>query len=162
MKLTKVTVESSIKDLCLAIDDSFVSAGLKNYGEAVESILTDAGASYVTVDGSQYCAIDDTYNLVLFLVRESASVEATPAGGRASSLLRTVTFKLIANSKSSTHEFALTTLMNRIKGISYQGTDYDSKAIARQYFGITEHNFETSFFTISFTIVEKISCEVSC
>jgi hypothetical protein len=162
MKLTKVTVESAIKDLCDNINASFVSSGLKNYGEAVESILENAGANYVTIDGSQYCAIDDTSSMVVFLVRESASVEATPAGGRASSLLRTVSFKLIANSKLRSAEFALTTLINRTKGITYQGTGYDSKAIARQYFGITEHNFETSFFTIDFQVTEKISCEVSC
>lgn len=162
MKLTKVTVESAIKDLCTNIGESFVSSGIKSYGEAVESILENSGANYVTIDGSQYCAIDDTYNLVIFLVRESASVEATPAGGRASSLLRTVNFKLVANSKISSTEFALTTLINRTKGITYQGTGYDSKAIARQYFGIQEHNFETSFFTIDFQVTERISCEVSC
>ena len=161
MKVTKVSVESAIKNLCDNIASTYVNLAL-NYGEAVESIVEGSAGNYVTLDGSTYCAVNDTYPLVLFLVRESASVETTPAGGRAGSLLRKVNFKLIANSKFENAEFALTSIINRTKGMTYEGTNFDSKAIANQYFGLPERNFETYFFALDLSVIEKISCEVSC
>lgn len=161
MKLTKVTVESAIKNLCENIASTYVDKAL-NYGEAVESIIEGSAGNYVTLDGTTYCAVNDTYPMVLFLVRESASVEATPAGGRAGSLLRRVNFKLVANSKFDNGEFGLSSIINRTKGITYAGTDFNSKAVANQYFGLPERNFETSFFTIDFQVTERISCEVAC
>jgi hypothetical protein len=162
MKVTKVTVESAIKDLCQNLAETFVGNKMLNYGEAVESILEGSAGNYVTKDGNSYCAVNDTYSLVLFFIRESASVEASPAGGRATSLLRTVNFKLIANSTIENAEFGITSIINRTKGITYAGTDFNSKAIATQYFGIQERNFETYFFSIDFQITERISCEVTC
>ena len=106
--------------------------------------------------------VNDTYQIVLFLVRESASVENIPAGGRATNLLRKVNFKVIVNSKLENAEFALTSIINRTKGITYVGTDFNSKAIANQYFGLAERNFETYFFALDLSVTEKISCEVSC
>ena len=162
MTINKVTVESALKDLCQNLAGTFVGNAMLNYGEAVESIVEGSAGNYVTKDGNTYCAVNDTYPLVLFLVRESASVEATPAGGRAGSLLRTVRFKLIANSTFENAEFAISTIINRTKGITYAGTDYNSKAIAAQYFGLQERNFETYFFAIDLSVIEKISCEVTC
>ncbi len=161
MKLTKVTVESAIKNLCENIASTYVGLAL-NYGEAVESIIEGSAGNYVTLDGSTYCAVNDTYPIVLFLVRESASVENIPAGGRATSLLRKVNFKVIVNSQLENAEFALTSIINRTKGITYVGTDFNSKAIANQYFGLAERNFETYFFALDLSVTEKISCEVSC
>ena len=161
MKLTKVNVESAIKNLCENIASTYVNLAL-NYGEAVESIVEGSAGNYVTLDGSTYCAVNDTYPLVIFYVRENASVEATPAGGRAGSLLRTVNFKLLANSKFENAEFAITSIINRTKGITYGGTDFNSKSIANQYFGLPERNFETYFFAIDFSVTERISCEVAC
>ena len=162
MKVTKVTVESALKDLCQNLAETFVGNKMLNYGEAVESILEGSAGNYVTKDGNSYCAVNDTYSLVLFFIRESASVEASPAGGRATSLLRTVNFKLIANSTFENAEFGITSIINRPKGITYAGTDFNSKAIAIQYFGIPERNFETFFFSIDFQVTERISCEVTC
>jgi hypothetical protein len=162
MKVTKVTVESALKDLCQNLAETFVGNKMLNYGEAVESILEGSAGNYVTKDGNSYCAVNDTYPIVLFLVRESASVEPTPAGGRATSLLRRVNFKLIANSTIENAEFGITSIINRTKGITYAGTDFNSKAIATQYFGIPERNFETFFFSIDFQVTERISCEVTC
>ena len=161
MIVTKVTVESALKNLCDNLAGTFVN-NMLNYGEAVESILEGSAGNYVTKDGQTYCAVNDTYPLVIFLVRESASLEATPAGGRATSLLRRVNFKLVANSKLENAEFALTSIINRTKGITYESTDYNSKAIANQYFGLPERNFETYFFALDLSVIEKISCEVSC
>lgn len=162
MKLTKVTVESAIADLCNNLSATYPSNQMLNYGEAVESIIENQAGNYVTKDGATYCAVNDTYKLVLFLVRESATVEQQPAGGRANSLLRTVRIKLVANTTLESAEFALTSIINRTKGITYDATDYDSKSIARQYFGLEERNFETAFFTISLSITERINCEVAC
>jgi len=162
MTVTKVTVESALKDLCQNLAGTFVGNAMLNYGEAVESIIEGSAGNYVTKDGQTYCAVNDTYPLVLFLVRESASVEAAPAGGRANSLLRTVNFKLVANSTFENAEFGITSIINRTKGITYAGTDYNSKAIANQYFGLPERNFETYFFSIDFSVTERISCEVAC
>jgi hypothetical protein len=162
MTISKVTVESALKDLCQNLAGTFAGNTMLNYGEAVESILEGSAGNYVTKDGQTYCAVNDTYPLVIFLVRESASVENTPAGGRAGSLLRTVNFKLIANSTYENAEFGISTIINRTKGISYAGTDYNSKGIASQYFGLAERNFETYFFSIDFSVVERISCEVAC
>jgi len=125
MTVTKVTVESALKDLCQNLAGTFVGNAMLNYGEAVESIVEGSAGNYVSKDGQTYCAVNDTYPLVLFLVRESASVEAAPA-------------------------------------VTYAGTDYNSKAIANQYFGLPERNFETYFFSIDFSVTERISCEVAC
>ena len=162
MKLSKLTVESAISNLCANLEGTYGGSLMRNYGEAIESIVEGSAGNYVTKDGQAYCAVDDTFPLVLFLVRESASVEATPAGGRAGSLLRTVNFKLIANSKFENGEFAITSIINRTKGITYAGTDFNSKAIASQYFGLAERDFETYFFAIDFQVTERISCEVTC
>ena len=161
MIVTKVTVESALKNLCENLAGTFVN-NMLNYGEAVESIVEGSAGNYVTKDGQTYCAVNDTYPLVVFLVREGASVETTPAGGRANSLLRNVTIKLVANTTLESAEFAITSIINRTKGITYESTDYDSKAIARQFFGLEERNFETAFFTINLSITERISCEVAC
>jgi hypothetical protein len=161
MIVTKVTVESALKNLCENLAGTFVN-NMLNYGEAVESIVEGSAGNYVTKDGQTYCAVNDTYPLVVFLVREGASVETTPAGGRANSLLRTVNFKLVANSTFENAEFGITSIINRTKGITYAGTDFNSKAIANQYFGIPERNFETYVFAIDFTVTERISCEVAC
>jgi hypothetical protein len=162
MTVTKVNVESAIKNLCANLEATYTGQLLLNYGEAVESIVEGSAGNYVTKDGQTYCAVNDTYPLVLFLVRESASVEATPAGGRAGSLLRTVNFKLVANSKFENGEFAIASIINRTKGITYVGTDFNSKAIANQFFGLPERNFETYFFAIDFTVTERINCEATC
>lgn len=162
MTVTKVTVESALKDLCNNLAGTFVGNAMLNYGEAVESILEGSAGNYVTKDGNTYCAVNDTYPLVLFFTRESASVEASPAGGRATSLLRTVNFKLIANSTFENAEFGITSIINRTKGITYAGTDFNSKGIASQYFGLPERNFETYFFAIDFQVTERISCEIAC
>lgn len=161
MIVTKVTVESALKNLCENLAGTFVN-NMLNYGEAVESIIEGSAGNYVTKDGQIYCAVNDTYPLVIFLVRESASIEATPAGGRANSLLRTVNFKLVANSTFENAEFGITSIINRTKGITYAGTDFNSKAIANQYFGLPERNFETYFFAIDFSVTERISCAVAC
>lgn len=162
MKVTKVTVESALKDLCQNLAATFAGNIMLNYGESVESILEGSAGNYVTKDGQTYCAVNDTYPLVLFYLRESASVASAPAGGRANSLLRTVNFKLIANSTYENAEFGITSIINRTKGITYAGTDFNSKAIASQYFGLAERNFETYFFSIDFSVTERISCEVAC
>jgi len=162
MKVTKITVESALKDLCQNLAGTFNGNMMLNYGEAVESILEGSAGNYVTKDGQTYCAVNDTYPLVVFYLRESATVEAAPAGGRANSLLRTVNFKLIANSTYENAEFGITSIINRTTGITYAGTDYNSKAIASQYFGLAERNFETYFFSIDFSVTERISCEVAC
>ena len=161
MIVTKVTVESALKALCENLAGTFVN-NMLNYGEAVESIVEGSAGNYVTKDGQTDCVVNDTSPLVVFFVRESASVEAAPAGGRANSLLRTVNFKLIANSTFENAEFGIATIINRTKGITYAGTDYNSKAIASQYFGLAERNFETYFFSIDFSVTERISCEVAC
>jgi hypothetical protein len=161
MTLTKVTVESAIADLCSNLAGTYPYEML-NYGEAVESIIENQAGNYVTKDGATYCAVNDGYKLVMFLVRESASVQQQPAGGRANSLLRTVTIKLVANTTLESAEFAITSIINRTKGITYESTDYDSKAIARQFFGLEERNFETAFFTINLSVTERINCEVAC
>lgn len=162
MKVTKITVESALKDLCQNLAGTFTGNMMLNYGESVESILEGSAGNYVSKDGQTYCSVNDTYPLVLFFTRQSASVEAAPAGGRANSLLRTVNFKLIANSTYENAEFGITSIINRTKGITYAGTDFNSKAIAGQYFGLAERNFETYFFSIDFSVTERISCEVAC
>jgi hypothetical protein len=162
MTLTKVTVESAIADLCNNLAATYPGNQMLNYGEAVESIIENQAGNYVTKDGVTYCAVNDGYKLVIFLVRESASVQQQPAGGRANSLLRTVTIKLVANTTLESAEFAITSIINRTKGITYESTDYDSKAIARQFFGLEERNFETEFFTINLSVTERINCEVAC
>ena len=55
-------------------------------------------------------------------------------------------------------EQRVASIINGIKDIEYVSSDFGSKAIASNFFGIEEQNFETYFFTIDFLALEKIDC----
>ena len=152
------TVESAIKNVCEKLGD-FYGLQLKNYGEATESLQADSAGNYISIDGNQFCSVDDSYRLVIFLVRENATTNNQPAGGRRNILTRNVSFKVCVNSKHREDEFALANLLNDISHVTYGGTDYDSKAVALRYFGLPERNFETYFFTLDIEVLEKITCQ---
>lgn len=150
-------IESSIKNLC---DDlsNFYGLRLKWYGEAVESLTPNSAGNYISLD-NQFCSVDDNYDVVAFLVRDNASTNPQPAGGRKGVLTRSVSFTLVVNAKSRHEEYAISTIVNQISHMEYDGSNFDNKQVANQYFGLPERNFETYFFTISLNAVEKITCQ---
>jgi hypothetical protein len=152
------TATNDLSKLCDKISLKF-GINCLNYGEAHEVILENEGANYASIDQAVPCAVNDNYDLVLFIVRTGSNPKDQVKGGYRNKLSREVTFKLIGNSKNADAEFNLTAIINSIPGLNYTGTDNSAKSIAQTYFGTEEHNFETYFFSIDFTNVETIVCE---
>ena len=150
-------IESSIKNLCDELS-KFYGKRLKWYGEAVESLTPDSAGNYISLDNF-FCSVDDNYDVVAFLVRDNATTNPQPAGGRKNVLTRSVAFTLVVNAKSRHEEYAISTMVNGISHMEYDGSSFDNKQIASQYFGLPERNFETYFFTISLNAIEKITCQ---
>lgn len=150
-------IESSIKNLCDELSN-FYGLRLKWYGEAVESLVPDSAGNYISLE-NQFCSVDDNYDLVAFLVRNDASANTQVAGGRKNVLTRTVNFTLAVNAKSRHEEYAISTIVNQISHMEYDGSNFDNKQVANQYFGLPERNFETYFFTLNLNAVEKITCQ---
>ncbi len=154
--MNQVTVSNSLQSLCESLKNQF-QGHLLFYGEAVESLVANQAGNYVNKEG-QFCAVNDSYDLVCFFIRESASSVQTPGPGRNNALMRTVNFRLVVNSKVPDQEFGFATILNSTPKVSYIGSNFDNKSIALQYFGLEERNFETYFFTIEFSAIEKIDC----
>lgn len=153
-----INVNSALTLLCENIKKAYGNRCL-NYGEGVESLLDNQAGNYITVDGSQFCSVNDAYDVVLFFTRENSSPNEQQGGGMKNTLYRTTTFKMAVNSRIQTDEFALTSIINGTTGISYLSTSYDGKTVASQMFGLEERNHQTAFFTIDFNAVEKITCQ---
>ena len=150
-------IESSIKNLCDELSN-YYGLRIKWYGEAVESLIPDSAGNYISLD-NRFCSVDDNYDVVAFLVRNDASTNPQPAGGRKNVLTRSVSLTLAVNAKSRHEEYAISTIVNQISHMEYDGSSFDNKGIANQYFGLPEYDFETYFFTISLNAMEKITCQ---
>jgi hypothetical protein len=150
-------IESSIQNLCEELD-TFYGHRIKFYGEAVESLQENSAGNYISLE-NEFCSVDDAYDLVAFLVRENATTNPQPAGGRKNVLTRTVNLTLAVNAKSNREEFVISTIVNALSHATYNGTNFDNKQVASQYFGLPERDFETFFFTINVEAVEKITCQ---
>lgn len=153
-----ININSALQALCEAIKKAYGNRCL-NYGEAVESLIEGQAGNYVTTDGRSFCSVNDAYDIVLFFVRQNSIPSNQGAGGMKNSLYRTTTFKMAVNSMKAEEELVLTTILNSTAGISYLQTNYDSRSVAAIMFGIEERNFESSFYTIEFSAIEKITCQ---
>jgi hypothetical protein len=147
-----------LQTLCENLKATF-GATLKNYGEAIKSLNPNQAANYITVDNSEQCAIDDTYAHTLFYVRESADVLAVAGGGNNQKLTRSVTYRLVANTKHLKDEYSVISIINAIPKLTYNGSNYDQDGIAISYYGIAQRNTDSSFFTVSFSVLETIYCK---
>lgn len=143
-------------DLCDQINANF-SGNVKIYGEGHE-VITPDGTAFWSIAENEPCAVDDNYDLVLFWVRNSADATDQILGGRKTRVARRVRFTLAGNSSISNAEQRVASIVNGIKDLEYISSDFATKAIASNYFGIEEQNFETYFFTIDFLALEKIDC----
>ncbi len=129
-----------------------------NYGEGHEVIAENQGANYASIQDERPCSVDDNYDLVLFFVRVNSSPTEENGRGLKQKLSRDVNFKLVANSKTGNFEYNLNFILNNISEIELGETDNSAKAIAQNFFGVQDHNFETYFFTIDFSAKETIDC----
>lgn len=145
--------------LCQQIKMAFGN-GAKNYGEAVRSLNSNQGSNYITIDNSEQCSVNDTYNQTIFYVRDSADAETVSGGGNNLRLMRTVQFTLAANTSSVLDEYKLINIINAIPKLEYRSTSFDQDSIATNYFGLTERNTDSAFFLISFTMLETINCKL--
>lgn len=142
--------------LCDKLNQNF-GGNLKIYGEGHE-VITPDGTAYWSISDNAPCSVDDNYDLVLFWVRNSADATDQILGGRKTRVARKVRFTLAGNSRIANAEQRVASIINAIKDIEYVSSDFASKAIASNFFGIEEQNFETYFFTIDFLALEKIDC----
>lgn len=130
----------------------------RNYGEAHEVIKEDEGANYRVIDEETPCSTDDNFDLVLFYIKTDATANDNPSQGMRQTMSRDVNYTLVGNCKNANGEKNLAVFLNK-SGLEYQNSNFDGKRIAQQYFGLTEHNFETYFFTIDFQGQESIECD---
>jgi len=134
--------------------------GLKilNYGEAVEAVTpTDAG-NYVTADGQRFCSVNDNFDLVCFFIRQSARPNTQPGGGRSHIINRDIQFRLVVNSKVAGMEAVMAAALNNVARVTLGNSSFSNRENARTYFGINERQTQTQFFTIDFTMLERIDC----
>jgi hypothetical protein len=153
-----INVNSAIQLLCENIKKAYGNRCL-NYGEATESLLDNQAGNYISIDGQEFCAVNDAYDVVVFFTRQSANPNDQQGGGMKNSLYRTASFKMAVNSLKPSEEFVLASIINSTTGVAYQSTSYESRSIANDMFGLTERNFQTAFFTIDFSAIEKITCQ---
>lgn len=153
-----INVNSALQLLCENIKNAYGNRCL-NYGEATESLLDNQAGNYITLDGQQFCAVNDAYDVVVFFTRQSSTPNDQQGGGMKNSLYRTTSFKMAVNSRLAAEEFVLSAIINNTTGVAYQSTSYESRSIANDMFGLAERNFQTAFFTIDFSAIEKITCQ---
>ena len=132
------------------------------YGEAVESLVDGQGGNFITIDEKEFCSINDSFDAVVFFIRNSANADTTQAGGRNNLMTRKVSYTMAINCKSNYFELDILSFINTTSGLEYQSTSYDNKANASRYFGLDDYNFEGYFVSIEFTALERITCAPRC
>lgn len=137
--------------------DSYFKGTCLNYGEGFELITTDEGANYFSESKQGPCAVNDNFDLVVFWVKLDANPTDQPGVGLKQRFSRKITYRLIGNSKKVSYESLISAFINEL-GMEYINSNFDAKQIARQYFGLPEHNFQTFFFSIEFKSVEPFIC----
>lgn len=143
--------------ICDAIE-ALPGIKILNYGEAVEAVTpTDAG-NYVTADGQRFCSVNDNFDLVCFFIRQSARPNTQPGGGRSHIINRDVQFRLVVNSKVAGMEAVMAAALNNVSRVTLGNSSFSNRENARTYFGINERQTQTQFFTIDFTMLERIDC----
>jgi hypothetical protein len=129
-----------------------------NYGEAVEAVAPSEAGNYVTSDGQQFCSVNDHYDLVCFLIRQSARPNNLPGGGRSHIINRDVNFRLVVNSAIPGMEAVMAVALNSVSRVTLGNSNYSNREVARTYFGLTERQPQVQFFTIDFSLLERLDC----
>jgi hypothetical protein len=153
------TIISPMGAICEAIA---ALPGIKvlNYGEAVEAVAPSDAGNYVTENGQTFCSVNDNADLVCFFIRQSARPNTQVGGGRSHIINRDVQFRLVVNSKLAGMEAVMAVALNKVSMVSLGNSNYGNREIARTYFGINERLPQTQFFTIDFTLTERIDCKI--
>jgi len=123
------------------------------YGEA-RAIVKKEGVSFVN-QKNEPCSVHDGYNCVLFWVKSGSEPDGT-GFGKNSAKRAINSYTLAVNSKENQHDM-VRAVINSLKDFVYSGSNFDTLNIADQYFGLTQANFETHFFSIDFTVTENIN-----
>ena len=152
-----MTIISPINDIC-AIIAAYANRNIKNYGECVESLVPDEAANYVTIDGKALASVNDNFEGVFFYTKLSASPNTQSAGGRSKLLTRDVVYRIAVNTRIHGFEQIIAFAINKATNATYISSSFDSKNIARNFFGIKERATNTEFFTIDFSAIERIDC----
>jgi len=148
---------TALKAICDEIKRIYPTSS-KNYGEAHRVIVEGNAANYFSIDGNQPCSCDDNYDIVIFFVRQNSTPTSDEGRGLKQKLTRDVNFQLVCNAKKCNADFNLNFILNNIPEVELGETDNSTKSIAQDMFGLEDHNFETYFFSISFSIRETIDC----
>lgn len=138
--------------------DALPGISVLNYGEAVEAVVPADAGNYVTADGQRFCSVNDNYDLVCFFIRQSARPNTQPGGGRSHIINRDVQFRLVVNSKVVGLEAVMAGALNNVSRVTLGNSSFSNRENARTYFGINERQTQTQFFTIDFTMLERIDC----
>ena len=126
---------------------------LLNYGEG-RAVQKKEGIAYVN-DQNVPCSVNDGYDCVLFFDKTASNPDGTGFGKK--SAKRAINTYLIAvNSKQDYHDI-IRAILNSIKDFTYSGSSFESINIADQFFGLSQGNHETYFYTLEFTVTENIN-----
>ena len=154
----KTSLDTTLLNLCNTLKQEFGSR-FNYYGEAVRSLTNNLAANYVTVDYAEPCAVNDTFDQTFFIVRENADTTTQTGGGMNRTLSRSVDFRLVANTKTILDEYRVAVVLNQLEKVNYNSSSFEQDTIARNYFGLNERNTESAFFTVSFSVLETITCK---
>jgi hypothetical protein len=153
------TIISPLGAICEAIS-ALPGIRVLNYGEAVEAVAPGDSANYVTSDGQKFCSVNDHFDLVCFFIKLSARPINQPGGGRSHIINREVQFRLVVNSILPGMESVLAVALNKASLVTLGNSNYGNREVARTYFGLTERQPQVQFFTIDFSLTERVDCKI--
>lgn len=145
-------IDSLKNKLCIRIP--FVHV----YGEGRE-IRQDSlpGVVYVN-DKNQPCAVNNNLEGVIFWTKNGAEKAGDPSFGNRSAKRKVVNYTLAASSKRDISA----TILDIINGLEYfdwSNESFDQTAIGSEFFGLSQVNLDTYFYTIEFSVIENVDCK---
>ena len=115
------------------------------------------GVVFVT-DKNQPCAVSNSHEAVIFWVK-NGSEKAPDAGfGNRIAKRKVINYTLVANSKSNISELLLQ-LINGLENFDWSSESFVAQNIASDFFGLTQGNLATYFYTLDFSVIETIDCK---
>lgn len=136
-------------------------AGIDVLGEGRAVALENQGVRYVN-ESNVPCSVNDRVPAVAFWVKNSAEALGDGFGKKFAQRVQ-VSYTLVVNGKEDYHAVILSVLNSLSPNYTYAGSDFDQKAIAANFFGLDQFNFQSHFFTIDLTAIGKIepkTCEI--
>jgi hypothetical protein len=129
------------------------------YGEG-RQVRNDNLPGVVYVDENlKPCAVNNLQEGVIFWVKNTAEKDADGFGNWAAK--RKVTNYTLAAASKSDISATILSIVNDLRGFDWSSESWQQSDIGQNFFGLSQVNLDTYFYTLEFTVVENIACK-SC